>query len=228
MHIVFSCTNGGSLWLGGIGASGQAKVLVNNGVSAILAGAAKLPPARDPLIADLGTFDGTGLINGTVSLKALLARFKKILELLMQGKGILISCRNGAHRSSTIMVLLLIWFTGESAQVLSEYLWVCRNIVDLQSFHPGAVRRGEVVESTTLTPLDWLKIVEPEVLADRKKCEHAFLKTLELNEVLERSEWEERALSMGFQKHEEMHGFLFSCVTGTVLTLDFFLLLFIF
>ena len=58
------------------------------------------------------------------------------------------------------MVLLLIWLTGESAQVLTEYLWVCRNIVDLQSFDSRAVRRGEVVESTTLAPLDWLKKVD--------------------------------------------------------------------
>eukprot|EP00435_Cladocopium_sp_Y103_P032202 s117_g8.t1 len=55
-----------SLYLGGSGSSGQAKVLVNNGVSTILAGAANPPPARQRVF------------------EALLAKFKKILEPLMQ------------------------------------------------------------------------------------------------------------------------------------------------
>lgn len=202
MHVVFVCpTTGAAVWLGGIGASGQANVLVKNGVAGILAAAANPPPARDCRLEDLGTFDGTGLVQGSVSLKALLGRFKRVLALLTQGKSILISCRNGAHRSSTIAVLLLVWLTGESAQLVAEYLGLLRNIVDLESIHPGDARRGV---RTGQTPLEWLVGIESVVLADRTQCGSPFFTTLSLSQVLEPQEWEARACSMGFKKIQDM------------------------
>ena len=198
MHLVFSLSNGASVWLGGGDASGDLNTLMQNKISAILAGAAYPRPAQDPSIADLGTFDGTGLVEGTVSLEQLLKTFRSILRLLITGGSVLLSCRNGAHRAATLCALLLMWLTGEDADVCSQYLTLLRSIVDLESHHPSA-KRNPLAQ----TPLEWLRGVHRQVQEDRRQCELELgvLQGMHLNELLEPKAWEQR-LALGFARAE--------------------------
>ena len=103
MHLILSIpSTGGELWLGGIAASGQVSVLHENGISAVLAAASRPPVAMDPSVKFLGCLDGTGVTTGTVSLKEVLKVFRDIVRMMSSGGKILISCKNGAHRSSLL------------------------------------------------------------------------------------------------------------------------------
>ncbi|CAE7359433.1 unnamed protein product, partial [Symbiodinium necroappetens] len=163
MHVVLSVpSTGGELWLGGIAASGQVSVLHENGISAVLAAAAKPPVAMDPNVKFLGCLDGTGVTTGTVSLTEVLKTFRDIVRILSGGGKVLISCKNGAHRSSLLVALFLMFTCGVSADEAADYLSIVRNIVDLASYPPRP-KSGSSRPAGPM-PLAWLREVETEVL----------------------------------------------------------------
>ena len=136
MHIVLDLPNGAQMWLGGIGASGQIGTLLDNGINAILAASAQPPVVRDSRIEMLGVFDGTGIAAGDIDKGIVVRVFDRVLKNLASGLKTLISCKNGAHRSSFEMALFLIFLTGCSADEVEAYLRKLRGIVDLSSMAP--------------------------------------------------------------------------------------------
>lgn len=136
MHVVLELPNGGQLWLGGIAASGQVEVLIANGIGCILAAAAHPPVVRDSRIEFMGNLDGTGIAHGDIDKGLVIRMFERALKLLSSGQKILVSCKNGAHRSTFLVALLIIFLTGESATVVYSHLGSLRAIVDLSSTAP--------------------------------------------------------------------------------------------
>ncbi|CAE7907967.1 SSRP1 [Symbiodinium sp. KB8] len=120
----------------GIGASGQIDKLTENGISGILAASAHPPVVRDSRIEHLGVYDGTGAACGDLDPGLLVGVFNRILILLASGSKVLISCKNGAHRSSFLMGLFLIFLTGAQADDVEQYLQRLRAIVDLNTYAP--------------------------------------------------------------------------------------------
>ncbi|CAE7228120.1 unnamed protein product [Symbiodinium natans] len=160
MHIVLDMPNGGQLWLGGKAASTQTNVLLENGIGAILAAASNPPVSRDSRVEFLGVMDGTGVAAGDIDQKLLVEKFRRVIKLLSQGIKILISCRNGAHRSSFLLALLLIFLTGLAPYDVYAYLQKLRQIVDLSSMAPESVhsRRGR----PNVRPIDALVEMGPK------------------------------------------------------------------
>ena len=136
MHVVLELPNGGQLWLGGITASGQVDVLIANGIGCILAAAAHSPVVRDSRIEFMGNLDGTGVAHGDIDKGIVIRMLERALKLLSSGQKILVSCKNGAHRSTFLAALLIIFVTGESASVVYSHLASLRAIVDLSSTAP--------------------------------------------------------------------------------------------
>ncbi|CAE7314521.1 SSRP1, partial [Symbiodinium necroappetens] len=120
----------------GIGASGQIDKLTENGISGILAASSHPPVVRDSRIEHLGVYDGTGAACGDLDPGLLVGVFNRILTLLASGSKVLISCKNGAHRSSFLMGLFLIFLTGAQADDVEQYLQQLRAIVDLNTYAP--------------------------------------------------------------------------------------------
>ena len=138
MHVVFQTHNGGELWLGGIAAAGNIATLLDNGITGILSAASSPPVVKDHRLTDYGTLDGTGLMTNWSQLKERARSLTvRILEDVLNGKKVLVSCRNGAHRSATEMAMLLMALSRVSADEVHNYLRNLRNIVDLESFHPS-------------------------------------------------------------------------------------------
>ena len=195
MHLVLSIpSTGGELWLGGIAASGQVSVLHENGISAVLAAASRPPVAMDPSVKFLGCLDGTGVTTGTVSLKEVLKVFRDIVRMMSSGGKILISCKNGAHRSSLLVALFLVFTCGISADEAHDYLCVVRNIVDLASYPPkpksGSRPPGPM-------PLEWLRHVQEEVLDHGRELFNGW--PFQLNKIISPSAFREKALAFGYQ-----------------------------
>ncbi|CAE7472448.1 unnamed protein product, partial [Symbiodinium sp. CCMP2592] len=136
MHCVLELPNGAQCWLGGIGASGDVQVLIANGIGAILAAASHPPVIRDSRIDFLGNLDGTGVVHGDIDQGLVINMFQRIMKLLSSGMKVLISCKNGAHRSSFLMALLIIFLTGEPSEVVYSHLNSLRAIVDLSTTAP--------------------------------------------------------------------------------------------
>ncbi|CAE7538303.1 unnamed protein product [Symbiodinium sp. CCMP2592] len=136
MHCVLELPNGAQCWLGGIGASGDVQVLIANGIGAILAAASHPPVIRDSRIDFLGNLDGTGVVHGDIDQGLVINMFQRIIKLLSSGMKVLISCKNGAHRSSFLMALLIIFLTGEPSEVVYSHLNSLRAIVDLSTTAP--------------------------------------------------------------------------------------------
>ena len=154
MHVVLDLPSGGQLWLGGGAASGQITELLDNGIAAILAAAAYPPVVHDSRIERLGTYDGTGLAAGDIDKGLMIKVFQRMLRLLAAGRKILVSCKNGAHRSSFVLALFLIFLTGCPPDDVHTYLNKLRGLVDLGSMAPESKhsreRRPNVVPINSL------------------------------------------------------------------------------
>ena len=206
MHLVLGMNGGradGQLWLGGIEASGRVDVLVENGIRQLAPAAGNPPVCRDSRIHCLGLMDGTGIIRGSYPWHQILAFVRKIADALRAGHKVLISCRNGAHRSSTLTALVLMFLTGACADSVNAYLKLLRTVVDLESYHPGHRRpvlqrdghwRQEAEFSGT--PLEWLRSVEKEVHQDGERYLQGFSTTL--NQVVTPRQFFEMALGAGY------------------------------
>lgn len=108
MHVVLQTHNGGELWLGGIAAAGNIATLLDNGITGLLSAASTPPMVKDHRLTDYATLDGTGLMTTWSQLKERTRSLTvRILEDVLSGKNVLVSCRNGAHRSATEMAMLI-------------------------------------------------------------------------------------------------------------------------
>ena len=139
MHVIWQdYTSGGELWLGGIGASGELTVLLDNGITGIRPAASDPPVMSDSRLTDYGTVDGTGAMTGWAKLKERVAhRVQRVIQDVLSGKKALISCRNGMHRSSTLMAVVLMALTKSTARDVYSYMQRLRNVVQLDQNHPN-------------------------------------------------------------------------------------------
>ena len=113
------------------------------------------------LLTDYGTLDGTAVMTNWPQLKVRVRSLTvRILEDVLNGKKVLVSCRNGAHRSGTEMAILLMALSRDSADQVHTYLRNLRNIVDLESFHPSQHSRQSIPK-----PIDFLREKSDEILA---------------------------------------------------------------
>ena len=148
LHLVLDLTQttasgqGGKLWIGGETASSDLQLLQRHGISVVA------PAARSPVVAesmDLTVFpqkDGTGITQGDIPLDSVTDIVDSIVNELLAGRSVIITCKNGAHRSAVLTILTLIRMTGLGALTLMNYLCAVRNICDFNSFPPA--RGGRV------------------------------------------------------------------------------------
>ena len=191
MHLVLRTSTGGTLWLGGSRASGSADLMLANGVAAVLSAASWPKPVADPRIQTLGTYDGTGLIAGTVDMLALLKAVGRVLQLLGAGCGVLVCCRNGAHRSSYVVVIIIVYLTRLPVAEVAEYVAALRNIVQLSENHPSKHSRN------LPPPLEHLLQIE-EMVRGRAESDNAPVLPLNLN--VSPNEFRLYALTLGFRQ----------------------------
>ena len=138
-------------------------------------------------VANLFSF-GLTPFGGDVPLEEVLMIVDNIIADLVQGKSVLISCKNGAHRSAILLVLVLMRLTGADSEALMNYVCAVRNIADFNSFPPA--RAGRV---RPIRPCEFL--TSPEVV-------RAFAPALQslslVHELLTPKQFTQRCLDLGF------------------------------
>lgn len=102
--------------------------------------------------------DGSGLANGDVSLEEFLGVADLVIRRLLQGHVVLVSCKNGAHRSATLCVIIIMRVFCWGALAANSYLTTLRNIVDLESLPPPRAGRQNYVK-----PIDFILMNEDRI-----------------------------------------------------------------
>ena len=106
----------GKVWLGSVKASSNADLLEQNQILYIW------PASYNPRqTQDLRKFrilpvtDGTGVMASDLELQPIMDRMLDVAQkVLQQGLSLLVCCKNGAHRSSFMLLLLLMFMSGRS------------------------------------------------------------------------------------------------------------------
>ena len=129
----------GKVWLGSVKASSNADLLEQNQILYIW------PASYNPRqTQDLRKFrilpvtDGTGVMASDLELQPIMDRMLDVAQkVLQQGLSLLVCCKNGAHRSSFMLLLLLMFMSGRRPGEIAHYMQRVRNIVDVWSNPPG-------------------------------------------------------------------------------------------
>lgn len=166
MHVILDMSASspecfGKLWLGGEHASGDVHMLQSHCITIVLPASRKPAPAESLNIKVLDYVDGTALAAGDVRLEDFLAVADKVIDYLQKGHGILVCCKNGAHRSATLTVLLVMRLTGWDAMRAFNYVSQLRNIVDLTSVAPPSAHRRHQPR-----PIEFLQSQEDRIIAN--------------------------------------------------------------
>lgn len=177
---------GGKLWLGGEVASTDVKLLEENGVTILLPASRKPVPAESLNLKIMDYVDGTALANGDYAVEKFLRVSDQVISHLHEGHGVLVSCRNGAHRSATEVCLLIMRMTGWSFERSQAYVSTLRNGVDLNSVPPRTSHR-----TNPIRPSEFLKNCEAQILAGTWN--------LQLSDVVTPVAYRKRALELGFE-----------------------------
>ena len=191
---VFSPGCRGKLWLGSETAASDLQLLRDNKISTVLPAAAKPCVAESMDLEILPVIDGTAVANGQVPFEALMKVVDRVVEALAAGKGVLINCRNGAHRSATLTAVLLLRILGQEVtpEDIHTFLNAARNIVDLNSRAPPNKYR-----TVSNKPMDFIQELSERVRALEPP---RGLKPLsQPNELLTPIGFRRFCLSLGFQ-----------------------------
>ena len=195
MHCVLDMAAFGSkgqLWLGGVAASSDAGLLEESNVKFIWPANFERTLSNDPRFQVLPVTDGTGVMAGDLPLEPILARVSEICLKVLEGfGGLLVCCHNGAHRSSLIMMLILMFMTGRRPGDIATYLQAIRNIVDVWSCPPR--RPG-------LYALDFCNKVYEKVCQSRIALKFPLLK---LNDVFNKEQYWAFAGSLGMKMPQQ-------------------------
>ena len=162
MTLVFETEAHGRLWLGGEKAVHNHKLLADNEVHAVWPACRSARPDSPHLLV-FDVVDGTGACNGDIPLAQVARIVQSIVALLLQGKAVLVACHNGAHRSATLVVLIIIFLTAWTPQEAAAYLAKMRNIVDLSSRAPASNHRA-----VNKRPIDFLEEVGEKFRGERR------------------------------------------------------------
>lgn len=154
MTLIFETEKYGRLWLGGEKAVHNTLLLSQNEVGYVWPACASAVP-ETPQVYVFDTVDGTDAAQGDVQLDKILPIITDIIELLVNGKSVLIACNNGADRSATLVCMVLMRLLSWSSSQASAYLATMRNIVDLKSRAPPSRGRAQMVR-----PVDFLEKIE--------------------------------------------------------------------
>lgn len=132
--------------------------------------------------------DSTAVVHNDVPLAQLLELVDEVIRLLVvEKRSVLSVCRNGAHRSATLLCLTLMRLFGWTAQECERHVTQLRNIVDMRSRAPPSARRVN-----TVRPVDWLAEVSDQVRQDRPVYDVA------VNQMCTPLQLTQKALSLGF------------------------------
>ena len=157
MHLVFHMANGGQIWLGGLGASGQVPVMLRNGISTVVACQKAAPPAKDSRI-DYFELDAVGLLAGSIDLEVLRHLLTQVYLVLERGQKVLFCCGSGSYRSALVCACQLIYMTQSEVPVVVKHLQQLRNVVCFGATPKGG-RAAEYEQKhgqPVPTPLAWL------------------------------------------------------------------------
>lgn len=176
----------GKLWLGGENASGDVRLLIDNGISVVQPASRKPAPAESLQIKLMPWVDGTGLASGDVSLDDFLKTVDELIAMMLDGEAVLSCCKNGAHRSATETTIVVMRVTGWDAQRSANYVSQLRNLVDLDSTAPvSAFRRVQT------KPIEFLKRNQDRILEGSLN--------LEANTVVTPIQFRSKARDLGFE-----------------------------
>lgn len=126
----------GQIWLGGLAASSNAALLEEAQISLIWPASSSKDMTRAAIFEVYPVTDGTGVMAGDLPLEPILQRVAEVAKKVLAGSGLLVCCRNGAHRSSLILLIILMFMTGRRPGQLADYMQRLRNIVDVWSSPP--------------------------------------------------------------------------------------------
>ena len=193
----FSPGCGGKLWLGGEAAASNLQLLRKNKISYLAPAASKPCAAQSMEIKQLAVVDGTGIANHDIPFDKVMGVVDQIVEALVAGHGVLVYCRNGAHRSATLCsVVLLRMLRVATADDIHEFLNSARNIVDLESRAPATKYRA-----VSARPIDTLQELSQRVRAVAFPAGFAPLD--HPNELLTPIGFRRRCLELGFQPSKD-------------------------
>ncbi|CAJ1376127.1 unnamed protein product [Effrenium voratum] len=188
MHVMLDIPGGGKLWLGGQAAL-TPNSLMQNEISVVWPACRAVVGEEETCCARfLEPVDGTAVVHNDVPLAQLLELVDEVIRLLVvEKRSVLSVCRNGAHRSATLLCLTLMRLFGWTAQECERHVTQLRNIVDMRSRAPPSARRVN-----TVRPVDWLAEVSDQVRQDRPVYDVA------VNQMCTPLQLTQKALSLGF------------------------------
>jgi hypothetical protein len=192
MHLVLAVPGGGELWVGSSYAAGDVEYLRKNGITALVACASNVPVARASHLKHLGTWDGTAISKGDIKWLQVLALLDTIGQALRNGARILLSCRNGAHRSALLIVLVICFLTGLHPDEVMRHVSAIREMCDFDSVHPGDRKN---FNKPMVTPATFLR----SRAEDLRACYDALQphEQLKLNTVMTPAEFQTFAATRG-------------------------------
>lgn len=201
MHVILEMENGGQIWLGGLGASGQVPVMLQNGIAAIVTCQKAAPPAKDSRIKVLGEVDGVGLLAGQVSFPELGRVMVAVHRMLEQGQKVLFACGSGSYRSGLVCACQLMFMTQADPELVASHIQSLRNVVNFGQVPTGG--RASDYERQFARPLPspwaWL-VANSAALAAQRLDPHA--QPVILNYVKQPSQFRLMALNSGAYKQD--------------------------
>ena len=150
--------------------------------------------------------DGTGVMAGDLPLEPILQRVNEVARKVLAGSGLLVCCRNGAHRSSLIVLIILMFMTGRRPGELAQNMQRLRNIVDVWSSPP---RRPGV------NAMKFCENIFEQVLKFRKKSNFPMVSP---NDIMAPNQYWQMARSYGINLPAAIPGEIAkACVEGRVI-----------
>ncbi|CAE7248280.1 DNAJB13 [Symbiodinium sp. CCMP2456] len=126
MHLVLDLSrynSRGQLWLGSVQATSNPALLEAHGITHIYSAGFQRDQTKDKQrFYFLPTHDGTGVLRGNVSFEEVMNTAVEVAANMMKGGyRYVVCCRNGAHRSAMLIVLILMVLTGQPAKTVAAY-----------------------------------------------------------------------------------------------------------
>ena len=178
---------GGKLWLGGEAASGDLALLEAHQITTVMPASKNPRPVESFGVKVYKYVDGTGLANGDYSLEDFFEVADQLVRRLLQGHAILVCCKNGAHRSATLVVIIVMRLFSWGAFQAANYVSGLRNIVDLESLPPPRAGRLNNVK-----PIDFLLSNEDRII----KNAFQYVGNVTLTPI----QFRKKALELGFHQ----------------------------
>lgn len=203
MHVILEMPNGGQIWLGGLRASGQVPVMVQNGIAAIVSCQKAAPPVKDSRMKVLGEVDGVGLLAGQVPVSELGRLMAAVSSILEQGQKVLFACGSGSYRAGLVCACQLLFLTQSEPDVVVSHIQSLRNVVNFGQVPTGG--RASEYEKLHCRPIPspWAWLLENKaILAGLRPDDLQQAQPVILNYVRTPSQFRLMALNSGAYKQD--------------------------